>query len=224
MKILMIEDEKRMADAVCELLHQEGYIVDVKYDGAQGYDACIANIYDAIICDVMLPSMNGFDIVQSARANGLETPILMLTAKSDVLDKVAGLDCGADDYLTKPFQVEELLARLRALLRRNRKDISSTLEAFDLSLNTKSLTLSCTNTNKSIRLPEKEYKILECLLTNKEQIISKEQLTLKVWGYDNEAEYNNVEVYISFTRKKLKFLGSTTEIKSVRGMGYELRG
>ncbi|SEK79312.1 MULTISPECIES: response regulator transcription factor [Pseudobutyrivibrio] len=224
MKILMIEDEKRMADAVSELLHQEGYIVDVKYDGAQGYDACIANIYDAIICDVMLPSMNGFDIVQSARANGLETPILMLTAKSDVLDKVAGLDCGADDYLTKPFQVEELLARLRALLRRNRKDISSTLEAFDLSLNTKSLTLSCTNTNKSIRLPEKEYKILECLLTNKEQIISKEQLTLKVWGYDNEAEYNNVEVYISFTRKKLKFLGSTTEIKSVRGMGYELRG
>ena len=148
----------------------------------------------------------------------------MLTAKSDVLDKVAGLDCGADDYLTKPFQVEELLARLRALLRRNRKDISSTLEAFDLSLNTKSLTLSCTNTNKCIRLPEKEYKILECLLTNKEQIISKEQLTLKVWGYDNEAEYNNVEVYISFTRKKLKFLGSTTEIKSVRGMGYELRG
>ncbi|SET05034.1 DNA-binding response regulator, OmpR family, contains REC and winged-helix (wHTH) domain [Pseudobutyrivibrio sp. C4] len=224
MKILMIEDEKRMADAVSELLHQEGYLVDVKYDGAQGYDACIANIYDAIICDVMLPSMNGFDIVQSARANGLETPILMLTAKSDVLDKVAGLDCGADDYLTKPFQVEELLARLRALLRRNRKDISSTLEAFDLSLNTKSLTLSCTNTNKSIRLPEKEYKILECLLTNKEQIISKEQLTLKVWGYDNEAEYNNVEVYISFTRKKLKFLGSTTEIKSVRGMGYELRG
>ena len=224
MKILMIEDEKRMADAVSELLHQEGYIVDVKYDGAQGYDACIANIYDAIICDVMLPSMNGFDIVQSARANGIETPILMLTAKSDVLDKVAGLDCGADDYLTKPFQVEELLARLRALLRRNRKDISSTLEAFDLSLNTKSLTLSCTNTNKSIRLPEKEYKILECLLTNKEQIISKEQLTLKVWGYDNEAEYNNVEVYISFTRKKLKFLGSTTEIKSVRGMGYELRG
>lgn len=220
----MIEDEKRMADAVSELLHQEGYLVDVKYDGAQGYDACIANIYDAIICDVMLPSMNGFDIVQSARANGLETPILMLTAKSDVLDKVAGLDCGADDYLTKPFQVEELLARLRALLRRNRKDISSTLEAFDLSLNTKSLTLSCTNTNKSIRLPEKEYKILECLLTNKEQIISKEQLTLKVWGYDNEAEYNNVEVYISFTRKKLKFLGSTTEIKSVRGMGYELRG
>lgn len=224
MKVLIIEDEKRMADAISELLHQEGYMIDVKYDGAQGYDACIANTYDAIICDVMLPSMNGFDIVQSSRANGIDTPILMLTAKSDVLDKVCGLDCGADDYLTKPFQIEELLARLRALLRRNKKDITSNIEAFDLALNTKSLTLSCASTNKSIRLPEKEYKILECLLTNKEQVISKEQLALKVWGYDNEAEYNNVEVYISFTRKKLKFLGSTTEIKSVRGMGYELRG
>ncbi len=224
MKILLIEDEKRMSAAVSELLRQEGYSVDVADEGLVGYDAILKNSYDAVICDVMLPGMNGFEIVSAARAEGVSSPIIMLTAKSDITDKVTGLDCGADDYLTKPFQIEELLARLRALIRRNTKETDGLLTAFDLNLNTKSLNLICTSTNKEIRLPEKEFKIMEYLISNKDQIVSKEQLALKVWGYNNEAEYNNVEVYISFTRKKLKFLGAKTEIKSIRGMGYELRG
>lgn len=224
MKILLIEDEKRMSAAVSELLKQEGYTVDVKDEGLGGYDAILQNTYDAVICDVMLPGMNGFEIVKMARGEGVSTPVIMLTAKSDITDKVTGLDCGADDYLTKPFQIEELLARLRALIRRNIKDTDGILSAYDLNLNTKSLNLICTTTNKEIRLPEKEFKIMECLISNNGQILSKEQLAMKVWGYNNEAEYNNVEVYISFTRKKLKFLGTKTEIKSIRGMGYELRG
>ncbi|MBE5914141.1 MAG: response regulator transcription factor [Pseudobutyrivibrio ruminis] len=224
MKILLIEDEKRMSAAVSELLRQEGYTVDVKDEGLGGYDAILQNTYDAVICDVMLPGMNGFEIVKMARGEGISTPVIMLTAKSDITDKVTGLDCGADDYLTKPFQIEELLARLRALIRRNIKDTDGILSAYDLNLNTKSLNLICTTTNKEIRLPEKEFKIMECLISNNGQILSKEQLAMKVWGYNNEAEYNNVEVYISFTRKKLKFLGTKTEIKSIRGMGYELRG
>ncbi len=224
MKVLLIEDEKRMSDAVSELLRQEGYTVDALTEGIGGYEALLQNTYDAVICDVMLPGMNGFEIVKAARSAGVSTPIIMLTAKSDITDKVTGLDCGADDYLTKPFQIEELLARLRALIRRSGKDTDGLLLAYDLSLNTKSLNLLCTTTNKEIRLPEKEFKIMECLISNKDQIISKEQLALKVWGYNSEAEYNNVEVYISFTRKKLKFLGTVTEIKSIRGMGYELRG
>lgn len=224
MKILLIEDEKRMSAAVSELLKQEGYTVDVKDEGLGGYDAILQNTYDAVICDVMLPGMNGFEIVKMARGEGVSTPVIMLTAKSDITDKVTGLDCGADDYLTKPFQIEELLARLRALIRRNIKDTDGILSAYDLNLNTKSLNLICTTTNKEIRLPEKEFKIMECLISNNGQILSKEQLAMKVWGYNNEAEYNNVEVYISFTRKKLKFLGTKTEIKSIRGIGYELRG
>lgn len=224
MKILLIEDEKRMSAAVSELLKQEGYAVDVKDEGLGGYDAILQNAHDAVICDVMLPGMNGFEIVKMARSEGVSTPVIMLTAKSDITDKVTGLDCGADDYLTKPFQIEELLARLRALIRRNIKDTDGILSAYDLNLNTKSLNLICTTTNKEIRLPEKEFKIMECLISNNGQILSKEQLAMKVWGYNNEAEYNNVEVYISFTRKKLKFLGTKTEIKSIRGIGYELRG
>ncbi len=223
MKVLIIEDEKRMADAVGELLKQEGYIVDVKNDGDTGYNAIIKNSYDVIICDVMLPGMNGFEIVAQSRKESITTPIIMLTAKSDVSDKVNGLDCGADDYLTKPFQVEELLARIRALTRRGH-NTSSNLEKGDLCLNTKSMVLKSTISNKEIRLPDKEFKIMEILMSNHDQIISKEQMALKVWGYDNESEYNNVEVYISFVRKKLRFLNATTEIKSVRGIGYELRG
>jgi len=224
MKLLLIEDERRMAEAVSELLKQEKYLIDVKYDGAEGFDAILNNSYDLIICDVMLPSMNGFDIVKETRMEGIDTPILMLTAKCDVFDKVTGLDSGADDYLTKPFQVEELLARVRVLLRRNNKADDGILSSHDVCLNTKTMILSCKNTGKEIRLPEKEFKLMEHLILNKNQIVSKEQLALKVWGYDNEAEYNNVEVYISFTRKKLKFLEAKTEIKSIRGIGYQLRG
>lgn len=226
MRILLVEDEKRMANATAELLRREGYEVDVEYEGEGGEAAFGTAIYDLAIFDVMLPYKNGFDIVGNGRKAGIKTPVLMLTAKSDVSDKVKGLDSGADDYLTKPFQIEELLARIRALGRRGslvsvEDDI---LSVKDLRLDTKKMILSCTKTGKEIRLPEKEFHLMEILMSNKDRILSKEQLALKVWGFDSEAEYNNVEVYISFTRKKLKFLESETEIKSVRGMGYELRG
>lgn len=223
MKILLIEDEKRMAEAVAELLNQEDYQVDVKYDGTSGLEAILTTNYSIIICDVMLPGLNGFEIVREARMNNIKTPIIMLTAKSDISDKVMGLDSGADDYLTKPFEVEELLARVRALLRRSNHQADGLIKVGDLVLNTKAMVLSCSTTGKEIRLPEKEFHIIDFLMANAGQIVSKEQLALKVWGYDNESEYNNVEVYISFTRKKLTFLGAKTTIKAVRGMGYELR-
>lgn len=226
MKILLVEDEERMAIATSELLRREGYDVDVEYEGDGGETAFCTGIYDLAILDVMLPYKSGFDIVRTGRKAGVKTPVLMLTAKSDVSDKVRGLDSGADDYLTKPFQIDELLARIRALSRRGSlvsvEDDILTLE--DLELDTKKMMLSCVTTGKKIRLPEKEFHLMEMLLSNKGSIVSKEQLALKVWGFDNEAEYNNVEVYISFTRKKLKFLETKVEIKSVRGMGYELRG
>ncbi|MBE5915853.1 MAG: response regulator transcription factor [Pseudobutyrivibrio ruminis] len=223
MKILLIEDEKRMAEAVAELLNQEDYQVDVKYDGTSGLEAVLTDNYSIIICDVMLPGLNGFEIVREARINNVKTPIIMLTAKSDISDKVMGLDSGADDYLTKPFEVEELLARVRALLRRSNPQADGLIKVGDLVLNKKAMVLSCSTTGKEIRLPEKEFHIIDFLMANAGQIVSKEQLALKVWGYDNESEYNNVEVYISFTRKKLTFLGAKTTIKAVRGMGYELR-
>lgn len=223
MKLLLIEDEVRMADAVSELLRQEKYDVDVFNNGLDGREAILSNIYDGAIIDVMLPGLNGFEIVAAARKKGLKTPILMLTAKSDVMDKVYGLDQGADDYLTKPFEVVELMARVRALVRRGIKTVDGTLKFGDILLNPNTSVLSSNNTNSEVRLSEKEYKILEALISNAGQIISKEQLATKVWGYENEAEYNNVEVYITFTRRKLNFIKAKTEIKAIRGMGYELK-
>ncbi len=221
MRILLVEDELRMAQALCELLRQEKDEVDHFADGLEGLEAIETGIYDVVILDVMLPHMNGFEIVKRARQKGIHTPILMLTAKSEVDDKVMGLDCGADDYLTKPFATKELLARIRALTRRQTGDIDGLLHFGDITLNTHTLTLSC-NEN-SVKLSEKEFHILEYLIANQGQILTREQLALKIWGYDSEAEYNNVEVYISFTRRKLRFVNAKTEIKAIRGIGYELR-
>lgn len=175
------------------------------------------------ILDVMLPEMNGFDIARSARKKGITTPILMLTAKAELDDKVTGLDSGADDYLTKPFMTKELLARIRALTRRALGTNDGMLSFGDITLDTNTLSLTCTGNGQSVRLGEKEYKIMEYLISNKGQILTREQLALKIWGMESDAEYNNVEVYMSFTRKKLKFLNAKTEIKAVRGVGYELR-
>ena len=223
MRLLLVEDEKRMADALAELLRQEGYQVTMCTDGTAGAEAVLTGRYDIIILDVMLPGLNGFEIAQAARRSGIRTPILMLTAKSDTASEVTGLDSGADDYLTKPFQVEALLARLRALTRRAAPLEDSSLAYGDLSLDPRTAVLSCSVTGQKIRLSEKEFRILELLFVNRNRIVSREQLALKVWGYDSEAEYNNVEVYLSFTRKKIGFLGSGVEIKAVRGLGYELR-
>ena len=202
MRILLIEDEKRMAQALCEILRQEKYEVDHCPDGISGSAAAESGLYDLIILDVMLPGKDGFAILE---------------------DKVAGLDGGADDYLTKPFLMQELLARLRALTRRNINSADGSLSFGDITLDIGTATLGCSSTGQSVRLSEKEYRILEYLIANQGRILAREQLAVKIWGYENEAEYNNVEVYMSFTRKKLAYVGARTTIKAVRGIGYELR-
>ncbi|MBQ6294051.1 MAG: response regulator transcription factor [Lachnospiraceae bacterium] len=223
MRILLAEDEKRMAAALVALLKQEKYDVDHVADGASALEALESGIYDIAVLDVMMPEMNGFEAARRARNRGVKTPILMLTAKSELDDKITGLDSGADDYLTKPFQTKELLARLRALGRRSGSFQDGSLHFGDLSLDTASATLSCQTSGQSVRLSEKELRILEYMFGSKGQIMTREQLAVKIWGFDSEAEYNNVEVYMSFTRKKLAFVGSKVEIKAVRGLGYELR-
>lgn len=223
MRLLLVEDEKRMAQALCEILRLEKYEVDHCANGPDGLAAIESNIYDIVILDVMLPGMNGYEIAKRARQKGIRTPILMLTAKAELDDKVTGLDSGADDYLTKPFMTKELLARLRALGRRNINTPDGTLTYGDISLDTNTSTLSCKENGQSVRLSEKEYRILEYLISNSKQILTREQLAVKIWGFESEAEYNNVEVYMSFTRKKLAFVGAKAEIKAVRGVGYELR-
>ena len=223
MRILLVEDEKRMAQALCEILRLEKYEVDHYANGHEGFAAMESNIYDIVILDVMLPGINGFEIAKQARKNGNKTPILMLTAKAELDDKVTGLDSGADDYLTKPFMTKELLARLRALGRRTLGTTDGILSFGDITLDTSTLTLSCSTNGQSVRLSEKEYRILEYLIANRGQILTREQLAVKIWGLDSDAEYNNVEVYMSFTRKKLAFVEAKTEIKAVRGIGYELR-
>ncbi len=221
MRLLLVEDEKRMAQALCEILRQEKYDVDHFADGLDGLYALQTKGYDLAILDVMLPHKNGFEIAKQARKEGVKTPILMLTAKSELDDKVTGLDCGADDYLTKPFMTKELLARLRALGRRNINSPDGTLAFGDITLNKETSTLFCGE--NSVRLSEKELRILEYLIANQGQILTREQLAVKIWGYDSDTEYNNVEVYMSFARKKLNFVKAKVEIKAVRGIGYELR-
>ena len=213
MRILLVEDEKRMAQALCEILRLEKYEVDHYVNGLDGLAAIESDIYDIIILDVMLPGMNGFEIAKRTRSK----------AKAELDDKVTGLDSGADDYLTKPFMTKELLARLRALGRRTLGTTDGVLSYADITLDTSTLTLSCTTNGQSVRLSEKEYRILEYLIANSGQILTREQLAVKIWGFESDAEYNNVEVYMSFTRKKLSFIEAKTEIKAVRGIGYELR-
>ncbi len=225
MKLLVVEDDQNMSRAVSELLRQEHYIVDVVSEGNEAEDYILSNDYDAVILDVMLPDRNGYEITKAVRRAGNHTPILFLTAKSATADKVNGLDSGGDDYLTKPFETEELLARVRSLLRRKNQDIQdvNTLSYLDLILDRRTATLTCARSGISISLSEKEYHILELFFQKPGQILSKEQFAVRIWGYENEAEYNKVEVYISFTRKKLIFVESSAEIKVVRGLGYRLR-
>ena len=222
MKLLLAEDEKRMNRALTEILRQEGYEVTSVENGVDAYDEIESGVYDLIVLDVMMPGMNGFSVAKKARDAGIRTPVLMLTAKSELDDKVEGLDSGADDYLTKPFMTKELLARLRALGRRNVPTNDGSLTFEDLTLDVKNAVLKCAN-GQSVRLGEKELRIMEYLIANQGQVLSREQIALKVWGYESDSEYNNVEVYMSFARKKLSFVESKCEIKAIRGIGYELR-
>ncbi len=222
MKVLLAEDEKRMNRALCEILRREGYEVTAVDNGEDALFELQSDLYDLCVLDVMMPGMNGYKVAKSARSSGIRTPILMLTAKSELDDKVEGLDSGADDYLTKPFMTEELLARLRALTRRNLPTNDGSLAYEDLSLDVKNAVLKCEN-GQSVRLGEKELRILEYLIANQGRVLTREQIALKIWGYESDSEYNNVEVYMSFARKKLSFVGSRCEIKALRGIGYELR-
>ena len=220
MRILIVEDETRLAETLRQLLEDQRYQVDTVYDGADGVDYGLAGQYDLIILDVMLPKVDGFQVAQRLRAAHVSTPILMLTARDDVSDKISGLDCGADDYMTKPFDTGELMARVRALTRRQGEVLSDVLTVIDLSLDCTSRLLSAGE--RSVRLGFKEFEVLRLLMVNNGNVVTKETLISKIWGLDSEAEDNNVEVYISFLRKKLVFLNSQVSISTVRKVGYFL--
>ena len=220
MQILIVEDEKRLADALGQVLTEQKYMVDIAYDGRDGLDLALSGIYDIIILDVMLPKMNGYEVASQLRKEKIATPILMLTAKDQISDKVKGLDSGADDYMTKPFATEELLARVRALTRRQGEVVIDELTFSDVTLNLSTCDLSCGV--KSVHLNFKEFEIMKILMQNPQVVTTKEELIVKVWGYDSNAVDNNVEVYISFLRKKLDFISSSIEISSLRKIGYRL--
>lgn len=223
MKILIIEDEFNLADVVASRLRKEKYSVDIATNGEAGLDNALTNIYDLIILDVMLPKMNGFEILKEIKNNKIEAKVIMLTAKNLIEDKLNGFDGGANDYITKPFHIEEVVARVNVWLRSNNPNIEKDyIEAGDLRLYKKTSNLFCITTNESIDIICKEYYLLEYLMQNSNQIISKEQIYEKVWGIDNEAESNNLEAYISFARKKIKAIGSKANIKALRGLGYKL--
>ncbi len=220
MKVLIVEDEVRLADALGQIMKEQNYKADIVNDGTDGLYYGLTNEYDVIILDVMLPGKNGFQVVQKLRESRIRTPVLLLTARDDISDKVNGLDKGADDYLTKPFIPEELLARIRALSRRQGEVFVDEMIFGDLTLNLSSNDLSCGA--KSIHLAYKEFEVLKLLMSNSGKIISKDTLISRVWGNDSDAEDNNVEAYISFLRKKLNFIGSKVEIGTVRKVGYRL--
>lgn len=219
MRVLVVEDETRLAATLQDLLEMQGYTVDVCHDGESGLDNALSSIYDVILLDVMLPKRSGFDVVRCLRDEGNATPVLMLTAKSELSDRVEGLDRGADYYLTKPFEPKELLACVRALARRQ-PELRDTekLSCGDLTLEQSTFTLSCGA--RSVRLSHKEFDVMELLMLNQKLVVTKESLLLKVWGYESDAEDNNVEVYVSFLRKKLEHLHSSVKIKTLRMAGY----
>ncbi len=221
MRILIVEDEEAIADALVHILTKNKYIADACYDGESGLDNALSGVYDIIILDIMLPKINGLDILRRIRENQIACPVLLLTAKDEISDKVKGLDYGADDYLTKPFAMDELLARIRCLCRR-RTNVSTenTIVFSDMKLDLQSYELS--GKNGSFTLGLKEFSIMEQFMSNPNRVISKEKLIEKIWGFDSDAEYNNVEVYISFLRKKLSHINSGSVIKTVRGVGYRL--
>lgn len=222
MRILIVEDEKSLAMVLSELLAMEGYYTDVAYNGEDGLDNALSGIYDLIILDVMLPKMNGIQVLSEIRSREMTVPVLMLTAKSEIDDKVCGLDNGADDYLTKPFNSKELLARIRALARRKEKTIvDENVKFADISLDKS--THEILKGDEKVKLSKKEYDLIELLILNYGKVVSKESLVMKIWGYDTDVEYNSIEVYISFLRKKLKAVGSEIHISTARGLGYTIK-
>lgn len=223
MRILIIEDEFNLADVIASRLKQEKYVVDQYYDGEDGLYQALTGIYDLIILDVMLPKIDGFEILKKIRENKIDVKVIMLTARTMLDDKLMGFQRGADDYVTKPFHIEELVARINVQLRKKETILQKDyLEVGDLHLNLKNSRLACSITGEEIDISCKEYLLMEYLMYNQNQIVSREQIYDKVWGIDNEVESNNLEAYLSFLRKKMKMIGSTVVIKAIRGLGYKL--
>lgn len=220
MRILIVEDETALADALAEILKQNGYPADTVGNGMDGLEYIRTGIYDMILLDIMLPALDGLSVLRTIRQEKIYTPVILLTAKSEISDVITGLDAGSDDYLPKPFSTGELLARIRALSRRGQQYMDDALQYEDLSLHKNTMEL-CSGTN-SIRLGQKEYQLMELFLRNPRQVLPKDLLLYKVWGLDADTDYNNVEVYISFLRQKLHALGTGVCIRTNRGVGYTL--
>lgn len=219
MNILVVEDERNLADAIVRILNDASYNAEAAYDGRSGLHTALSGSYDAIILDVMLPGMNGHEVAREMRRRGESTPILMLTAKTTTADKVAGLDSGADDYMTKPFEPEELLARLRALTRRRGDVMLEEVSFADVTLDLETHDLSCGG--DSIHLSGKEFEVMRILMSSNSRVVSKQDLLSRVWG-DSEASENSVEAYVSFLRKKLSHIGSAVQVTTLRMLGYRL--
>lgn len=220
MKLLYAEDEKSMSDAIVDILEYHNYSVDAVYDGKDALDYARLGDYDGIILDIMMPKMDGIEVLRTLRAEGCKTPVLLLTAKAEIEDRIAGLDAGADDYLPKPFAMGELLARIRAMLRRREEFTPDILRCGNISLNRQSYVLSCGE--ESVLLPRLEFKMMELFMLNQGIFFSTEDILEKVWGYDTDAEIGIVWVYISYLRKKLAALNANAEIKAKRNIGYTL--
>ncbi len=221
MRLLVVEDEVRLCDMIKARLEKEKYTVDTTYDGEEGLYMIESNIYDLVILDVMLPGMNGFEILKKAKEENINSKVILLTAKSQIDDKLKGFNLGVDDYITKPFHLEELVARVNVQLRKD-EVISNKLVYNDLELNLDNSSIKCLDNNEEIEIVFKELSILEYLINNQNQIVSKELIYDKVWGLENDSISNNLEAYMSFIRRKLKTIGSKVNIKSVRNLGYKL--
>lgn len=222
MRILMVEDEKYIAEAIAQVLKKNNYSVDLEHNGEGGLDCGLSGIYDIIILDIMLPKMDGISVLKELRRNGIKTPVILLTARGETEDKVRGLDCGADDYLAKPFHTDELLARLRALGRRKTELINDGILKYgDVEFNPLTLMLGCGT--KEVKLSLKESQLLELLMKRNSMIISKEIIIEKLWGYDTDAEDSRVEIHVSLLRKKISNLESDVSIRTIRGVGYVLK-
>ena len=221
MRILIVEDEESLADLVATRLKKEKYIVDVSNDGEDGLYNALMNVYDLILLDIMLPNVNGIDILKQIRENNIKAKVIMLTAKGELEDKLLGFSEGANDYIAKPFHIDELVARVNAQLRIDTV-VNNTIEFGDLTLDLKSSEIINKNNNEKISIINKEFQLLEYFMNNPNQVLSKEMIYDKVWGMDNDSISNNLEAYLSFIRKKLKNINSNVSIKSLRNIGYKM--
>lgn len=220
MRILLIEDDKAVASAVGTYLEGEGFEIDIVHDGLIGLEYMLSNIYDIILLDVMLPRLNGMDALKNARAEGIKTPVIMLTAKSQIEDKLQGFDCGADDYMTKPFEMRELLARIKVRTRQDSNYSGHKMEVYDIWLDRTTYKLHCAD--RSVKLSNKEFQLMEYLMINRGQILTREMILSKIWGFDDKANFSSIEVYIHFIRKKLDFVKSRATVITSKGIGYSL--